>query len=155
MEVEQRASWLRDWCSDLAEFPIDAVRAACRKWRQSGSTKFPTPGLLLPLVRSSLPVEKAEIVRPWRQATEDEYRAMTVREKIREHTIMAHEAFGEAGPMFRNESSGDMAKARGAHLKPDEMPDAHRRWTEIGRNHMAEVKRLREIINQPHRVAAE
>lgn len=154
MAVEQREMWMRDWCADLAEFPTDAIANACRKWRHSGDAKFPTAGKLLPLVRESLPVEKGEPVRVWAPATEAEYAQMTIREKIRENTILSHEAFTKAGPMFRNDG-GMGVKARGTHLQPDEMPPAYRQWVEIGRHHAAEVKRLREIINRPYQAAAE
>lgn len=156
MEAEHRAMWLRDWCSDLAEFPIDAIRVACRKWRQSGSTKFPTAGQLLPLVRAGLPVERGPIIGIWRPASEEEYRAMTVREKIRELQIQAHEAHSKAGPMFRNTTGGGpMSRATGTHLAPGEMTAQHQHWVDEGNRLLAEVKRLREYLHRPEMIAAE
>ena len=31
MEAGSRASWLRDWCEDLAKFPIEAIRLGIRE----------------------------------------------------------------------------------------------------------------------------
>lgn len=156
MEASQRTSWLMDWCADMAEYPIEAIRIACRKWRLSGSTKFPTPGQLLPLVRENLPSQSStEKYLPWRPASQEEYQAMTVREKIRERLILAHEAFCKAGPMFRNQSSGSMARAAGKHLTEDQMTPAYRAHRDEGRAHMAEVARLRKYISTDIVVAAE
>lgn len=148
MSIEQRALWLRDWCSDLAEFPTDAIATACRKWRHSGSNKFPTPGQLLPLVRDSLPSSHGPRVEPWRELTEDEYRALSVREKIRHRLILAHEARTKAGPMFRTQRAM-MGRPTGEHLTPEQMPDTWRRWTQIAEGHEAEVARLREHLRAP------
>lgn len=157
MSVEQRGLWLRDWCADLAKYPLDAIATACRKWRHSDATKFPTVGQLMPLVRDSLPVEKTGAVIPWRQAGPEEFRSMSVREKIRELTILAHEARLKAGPMFRNTSAKGAAitKASGKHLTPEEMPDTYRRWIAIAEGHEAEVGRLRRILREPKTMAAE
>lgn len=157
MEANQRTSWLTDWCSDLADHPIEAIRAACRKWRLSGSTKFPTPGQLLPLVRESLPSEKREIVREWAPADEDAYRSMTLREKIREHQILAQQAYRKAGPMFRNTSmrGGSITRASGVHLTAAQMPAAHAHWIAQAQNHTAEATRLIKYLHvEPLRIAA-
>jgi hypothetical protein len=156
MEVEQRALWLRDWCNDLAEYPIEAIRVACRKWRLSGSSKFPTPGQLMPLVQENLPTEKRDIPREWTAASDDDYRAMTVREKIREHQILAHEAYRKAGPMYRNMASGGaLSKASGKHLEPAEMPPTHAHWVSVGLSHTQEAHRLRQHLSgDPLKVVA-
>lgn len=147
MSVEQRSLWMRDWASDLSEFPLEAITNACRKWRMSGASKFPTPGQIMPLVRESLPAERREAVRVWRQATPDEYANMTIREKIRELQILAHDAFSKAGPMFRNTSAGHMGRASGVHLPAEEMPGAHAAWISEGQRHNDEIKRLRQYIH--------
>lgn len=147
MTVEQRTLWMRDWGQDLAEFPLDAITAACRKWRHSGATKFPTAGQLVPLIRDSLPTERGPRIEVWREPTEDEYRAMTVREKIRHHLIMAHEAGARAGPMFRNTTKG--ARASGDHIEADDMPDSWRRWKAEEARHLERVKALRDVVRQP------
>jgi hypothetical protein len=153
MAIEQREAWIRDWCADLEEFPLEAIQNACRKWRHSGATKFPTAGQLLPLIRENVPRDDGPALQVWREAGPDEYRAMSVREKIREHQILAHAAFGKAGPMFRNTSGGGvMAKASGTHLTAEQMPDSHRAWIAEARRHTAEVARLREYLNaEPRR----
>lgn len=149
MSIEQRESWMRDWCADLADFPDEAIAAACRKWRHTGSAKFPTPGQLLPLVRDSLPMERGSRVEVWRELTDDEYRALSVREKIRHRTILAHEARCKAGPMFRSERGASMGRPVGTHTTADQMPETWRRWTAIAEGHEAEAKRLREHLRQP------
>jgi hypothetical protein len=156
MEVEQRALWTRDWINDLTDFPIEAIRVACRKWRQSGVTKFPTPGQLLPMVRENVAGETGVKYQPWRPASDEDYRSMPVREKIRERLILSHEAFCKAGPMFRNATVGGvMAKAAGDHLTAGEMRSTHEHWTAIGRNHAREAQMLREHLRGDHREAAE
>jgi hypothetical protein len=156
METSQRASWLHDWCADLGDFPIEAVRVGCRKWRLSGSIKFPTPGQLLPLVREADTAPAGPKLAEWSPASEDEYRAMTLREKIRERQILAMEAYRKAGPMFRNATAGGvMTKARGTHLRREDMSDAWRHWTGIAEAHKAEAVRLRELLHSARGLAAE
>ncbi|MCR5876948.1 hypothetical protein [Phenylobacterium sp. J367] len=148
MSVEQRTLWLRDWANDLAEFPLDSINTACRKWRHSGTAKFPTAGQLLPLIRESLPVQ-GERVQIWRPATASEYAAMSLREKIREHTILAHEAGSKAGPMFRNTSQGK--RMMGVHLDAEEMPDNWRIWKAEEKRHLEEASRLRSKLFEAQR----
>ena len=68
MTVEVRAIWLRDWCDDLAEFPIEAIRAGVRAYRHSGATKFPTPGQLVPMIRAGQPSQTGPKLDVWREA---------------------------------------------------------------------------------------
>jgi hypothetical protein len=148
MEVDARMLWLRDWCTDLGEFPIEAIRQACRKWRHSGATKFPTAGQLMPLVRANLPDDGPKgRVEPWRPLSDAEYATLTVREKIRHHTILAHEAGCKAGPMWRNPDGASMSKPRPGHVTHDQMPPAWRQWKAIQSNHLAEATRLRGVIH--------
>lgn len=143
MEVEQRTSWMRDWISDLVQFPIEAITNGCRKWRHSGATKFPTAGQLLPLIRASMPAEKVEAVQQWRPLSDSEYEALSLSEKIRHHQILAHESSLKAGPMWRD----------GRPLHMDQMsPDYHEHMTR-SRHHSAEVKRLREYMKRPQDAA--
>ena len=155
MDVEAKALWMRDWCDDLLEFPIEAIRRACRNWRHSGAAKFPTAGTLIPLVRAALPAEKVEkAVEPWREPTDEEYRAMSVREKIRHHLIMAHEAGCKAGPMWRNPPGGSsMARPTAGHVAPAEMPDSYSAWRRQQEHHLDRVRELRHHLR--HAVAAE
>lgn len=143
MSVEDRSRWMKDWCSDLANFPVEAIKLACTRWRQSDNTRFPTPGQLLPLVRAVVPA-KAEGGKPeaWRPISDDEYRALPIREKIRHLQIVRSELTSAAGPMIKNEGA-----FKGRHLTRDDMPeswhDAHRRAETIDQ----EIKRLRETLS--------
>ncbi len=150
MSVEDRSRWMLDWCSDLAKFPIEPIRTACTRWRQGDSTRFPTPGQLLPLVRSVMPVEgKGEKAEAWRPISDDEYRQLPIRDKIRHLKIVLSELMTNAGPMMVNEGS-----FRGRHLTPDEMPakwhDAKARAAVIE----GEISRLRDAIKNAQERAA-
>lgn len=153
MSVEQRELWMRDWCSDLAEYPVDVIATACRRWRHSGSAKFPTAGQLMPLVRDSLPQSHGPRVEVWRELSEDEYRQLSVREKIRHRTILAHEARSKAGPMFRQIRGA--GKPQGEHIPADQMPETWRRWNAVAESHEAEIARLRQVLRAPAYAAAE
>ena len=52
MSSEERARWLMDWCEDLKDAPLAAIKHACSRWRQGEDRRFPTPGQLLPMVRA-------------------------------------------------------------------------------------------------------
>lgn len=105
MDVDSRSRWMASWCEDLAEFPIGAIEDACREWRRSGATKFPTPGQLLPLVRTRATVghggQSQENNQAWTWPTDDQLAAMTLRERRRAYLIMATETRSKAGPMDR------------------------------------------------------
>lgn len=154
MSVDQRSLWMRDWIADLEQFPIEAVQKACRTYRHSGATKFPTPGQLLPLARSHQPQPTEERIQEWRPLSEEEFAALSLRDKIRHHGIMAHEARVKAGPMWRNTGAGDMRRPQKAHVEPQDMPDVWRRWTSIADGHEAEAKRLRTYLHRQPQAAA-
>jgi len=145
---------MADWCNDLAQFPVDAIAAGCRAWRHSGETKFPTAGRLLPLVRAAMPSAPSERVEVWRELSDAEYANLSVREKIRHRTILAHEARSKAGPMYRN-TTGGMSKPTDGRLTPEEMPGTWRHWSQIAEGHEAEAQRLREVLRRPAYAAAE
>ena len=42
------------WLDDLADWPADLVREACRRWRNSAERYFPTPGQLKALASDEL-----------------------------------------------------------------------------------------------------
>jgi hypothetical protein len=50
---------IEDWLEDLAEYPVDLIREACRLWRNSTQRFFPTPGQLIDPVRPILTHRKA------------------------------------------------------------------------------------------------
>jgi len=139
MSVEDRTRWLRGWVEDLGEYTIEAVNHACRKWRQGESAKFPTPGQLLPLVRSVAKVDNSGgKVHPWRPISDDEYRDLTVKEKIRHLQIVSHNIKGLHGPMY------SMTLKR--QLTPDEMPPQWHEAQASAKRIGGEIKRLREIV---------
>lgn len=150
---EDRERYLKDYLADIQEFPVDAIRSACAEWRKSGSTKFPTSGLLIPIIRRFIGAPKSERAQPWYPAGRDEFHGMTVREKIRELSILAHEARSKAGPMFRNTTQGK--RIAGVHLAAEEMPDTHRRWTAEAERLEGEIGRLRGVLRTPYAQAAE
>ncbi|MBR7619964.1 hypothetical protein JKL49_11240 [Phenylobacterium sp. 20VBR1] len=142
MSVEDRSRWMVDWCSDLANFPIEAIKLACTRWRQGENTRFPTPGQLLPMVRAVLPAKgDGPKVERWRPISGEDYRQLPIRDKIRHLQIELSELMTDAGPMMINEG-----EFRGRRLTPDEMPakwhDAQARAAMID----AEIKRLRDTI---------
>lgn len=147
---EENERFLKDYLADIEDFPLDAIRQACSEWRKSGATKYPTPGQLIPLIRSKIPEPKAARIEPWRPLSDDEYQALSLREKIRHHTILAHECSTKAGPMFR--SSGPNS-GKGQHLTPEDMPPE---WHELRRRaqgHADEAKRLRSYLRMQDRSA--
>lgn len=135
MSLEERSVWLEDWCRDFAEFPIEAITEACRRWRNGEDRRFPLPGQLRPLVVLAVAggdrpvVERAE---PWRPVSQAEYQAMTVAEKLRHQRILCSNALRKAGPMWRN----------GRPVTADELPDTWRRWRDKAAGHEAEALRL-------------
>lgn len=138
MDVTQRAMWMRDWCSDLAQFEIEHVRRAFRDWRLSGNTKFPTPGQLLPLVRSAAPRAKEPENGPWRELSEAAYQALDLPSKVRHHLIMANQALNRAGPMWKN----------GKPAAAESMPASWHEWRARAENHRDEAHRLNALLRR-------
>jgi hypothetical protein len=153
MSVPQRELWMRDWCADLASFPAEAITNACRKYRQSEATKFPTPGQLIPLVRLSLPSTTGEKVAEWAPLSDAEYASLSIRDKSRHRSILAHDARIKAGPMYVNRSP-TLSGATPGHVSAENMPAVWRKWTGIAEAHEAEAKRLREHLRGRTDVAA-
>jgi hypothetical protein len=147
MSVEARSLWVRDWCEDLGPFPIEAIRVACRKFRQSGAVKFPTPGQLMPMVRAEIeaPAPNAEPVQVWGPISDLAYDALGLPEKIRHQRLLAHQARRKAGPMWLN----------GRPAGPDELPERWHEWTKRAENHEAEATRLSGYLRRPTSQAAE
>lgn len=144
MEVSQRALWLRDWCSDLAKFEIDHIRRAFRDWRLSGQTKFPTPGQIMPVLRSiSNPAPKWEKEVAWSELSDAEYEKLDLPAKERHHLILANRAEVKAGPMWRD----------GRPMRPEDMPASWRELREKAARHKDEARRLRELYRRAERQA--
>ena len=145
MTVGTRHRWLSDWCDDLSKFPIEATRAAFRDWRQSGNTKFPTPGQIMPLVKAKVrrpDGDKPSGVRPWTPLGEGEYPDASIEDKLRHHRIMAERARFDAGPMYLAGATW----ASGRHLDAGEMPERWRTLRRKADNHASEAKALNERL---------
>lgn len=141
MSVEQRARWQQDWARDLAKLPLQAIQNAFRQWRQSENTKFPTPGQIIPMIeRMSRPAgEAAEGAQVWRyDVGGDEYRSMSLHDKIRHHRIAACHCRRSAGPMPHLGSPIDKA----------DMPPEWHEWRRKAENHDAEAQRLQQSIGR-------
>lgn len=155
MSGEDRERFLKDYLADVQEFPFSAIQAACAAWRRTGSTKFPTPGQLIPLIKHALPLDKGEAPLAWRELSHPEYNSLSLREKIRHRTILAHEARRKAGPMWKTPAGSGLKRPTPGHIHPDAMPDTYRRWSAIAEAHEAEAKRLRTFLGRDERLAAE
>ena len=116
MDNAARSRWLEDWCSDLSEYPIQAIKTASRRWREGTNPKFPLLGQFIGLIKAVNFSGKGQTGgdRAWRTVSPDEYHAMSMRDKARHHQIMAHATRRKAGPMWTN----------GRHVAADEMPQA-------------------------------
>ena len=131
LTVDERSRWMEDWCADLRPFPVEAIKTACARWRTGESAKFPTPGQLLPLVRAVAPHGQTQdrgANTPWAWPSDDELASMPLRERRRQHQIMANVCRTRAGPM----------DAQGNHARPE--------WIERSRNHAHEASRLATVI---------
>lgn len=142
---EEQERFLKDYLADIQEYPLEAIQRACAAWRKSGATKFPTSGQLIPLIRQHVSEDRGPRLQPWRELSDDEYAALPLRDKIRHHEILAHDAARKAGPQWLN----------GKPATPEEMPPTWHRWLEIARNHRAEAKRLKAYLRSPAPLAAE
>lgn len=133
MSVEARTAWMRNWCDDLGEFPIDAIRLACRDWRQGTGGKFPTPGQLLPLIRAKIVREHNDgDNKPWEPLSDMAYDALPLRDKIRHLGILRTNALAKGGPMWRN----------GQPLTAEEMPASWHEQKKLAQRYADEARRL-------------
>lgn len=147
MDEDARTRWLMDWCQDLGGYPVGAIQQAVGEWRRSGSGKFPTPGQLLHLVEKYAPKKsgpyKPKPAKFWTWPSDQEYAEMSVREKIKAHTIKAHELKAKAGPMFR-QGVGEPS----VHLEKADMPE---RWHALQREakfHDGRAAELRKMLDE-------
>lgn len=146
-DENERVRWLMDWCSDLGPFPAKAINQAAGEWRRSGQAKFPTPGQLIPLVAKYAPPSKSSYkptpVRFWEWPSDDEYFSMSISEKIKAHTIMAHDLRSKAGPMFRQRENEPSV-----HLSLDEMPPKWHTLQREAKFHDGKVSELRKRLKE-------
>lgn len=144
--ADEQNRFLADYLADVQDFPLDAIRSACAAWRKSGATRFPTSGQLIPMIRSYVRDEKPRINEPWRPLSDEEYGDLTLRDKVRHHRIMAHEARCKAGPMFRNTTHLTKGRPSGVHLTAEEMTEKWRHWTAEAERHEEEAWRLNQVL---------
>lgn len=148
LQGEVRTKWLADWFRDLREYEAKQIQEGCAYWRRHGE-KFPKPGELIRVIRNAAPLTgKKGDGEPWRDLGEDEYRTLSVRDKIRHHQIKACEAGRRAGPMFRNTTVLG-GKPMGDHLTPEEMPETWHHWNRERKFHDERVRELRLVVNRP------
>ena len=147
MDEDARTRWLMDWCQDLGGYPVGAIQQAVGEWRRSGSGKFPTPGQIIPLVAKYAPPSKSSYkpppVRFWEWPSDDEYFSMSISEKIKAHTIMAHDLRSKAGPMFRQRENEPSV-----HLSLDEMPPKWHTLQREAKFHDGKVSELRKRLKE-------
>lgn len=140
MDNAARSRWLEDWCSDLSEYPIQAIKTAVRRWREGTNPKFPLLGQFLPLVKavnfSGKGPSGGDVA--WRRATPEEYHAMSIREKIRHHQIMAMTLRRQAGPMWAGKR----------HIAADRMPRAWHDLQTAAKQQESHAAKLREQLSQ-------
>lgn len=140
MTVDARSRWISDWCKDLKTFSVEAIEEAFRDWRNSGSTKFPTAGQIVPLIKAKIrqPGDVSAAPRKWEPLSEADYYAASLEDKIRHHRILAERARFDAGPMYLAGATW----ASGRHLERSEMSDKWRAYQRQADNHAAEAKTL-------------
>ena len=126
--------FLKDFLADIEDFPLESIKAACAEWRRSEAKRMPTSGQLIPLIRKHLPVEKRDGQnQPWRELSDAEYAALSVRGKIRHQEILAMEAGKRAGPMRLD-------------VPEPVNPEAWMLWKPRQQQHAEEARRLRAYL---------
>lgn len=140
MSIEARTGWMRDWCDDLKDCDVADVNAACQKWRNGDERKFPLPGQLKAVIRSLRPqrTDSDNQGGAWRELTDAEYQALTIREKIRYHQICVQQCLRKAGPMW----------SAGRHREMADMPQSFHDWRAKASNHGEEARRLQGKLNE-------
>lgn len=146
MSQEERSRWIASWIEDLRNFPADAIQAACRRWRNGTDRKFPLPGQLKPMVEAAdqtnvKPVDTAA----WRPLSPAEYEALSLRDKIRHQNILAHECRLKAGPQSKGLQS----------IPAADMPPQWHTWRRQAEDHEEEARRLRKLLRDAERMAAQ
>lgn len=141
---EEQERYMKDYLADIQDFPIEAIRKACADWRKSGSTKFPTSGQIIPMIRAHLEAPRSETCGAWRPLSDDAYDALSLPDKIRHRMILAQEARRTAS-----------SKAHGWTRNINEAPPIYRQWMAVADGHEAEARRLRGYLMMPRGLAAE
>lgn len=141
-----RDKWLVEWARDLAEFSLEDIRRGCARWRKDGQ-KFPRVGELIGAIQASQSVAQGGRVEVWREPSEAEYNALSVRDKIRHHQIMEHQFRIKAGPMYRNTGADNgLRYAKGEHLTRQQMPPEWHKHTATADFHRDRILELRGFL---------
>lgn len=152
---EEQERFLKDYLADIQEFPFEAIQRACAEWRKSGSTKFPTSGQLIPIIRLYVTGPRTEAPKAWAHLSGAEYDALDLPGKIRHHKILSAEARRKAGPMCKAGKGPGISRASIQHLTPEELSPTWRKYTEIADGHDREARRLMDYYYRKPSVAAE
>ncbi len=138
MSEEQRAGWLRDWCTDLKAYPAEAVRHGCQQWRRTATKDgFPKFAELRPLIEAvTKRTQTGEKIGEMRKLTDGEYRDLTMREKVRYLDWLANQLRREAGPQWSNHTP----------IPAEDMPERWHTLRAEAASHNAESTRLQGII---------
>jgi hypothetical protein len=142
----ERGSWLRDWCVDLRDYPIEAIRRGCQQWRSTATRAgFPMLSELRPLIdAANISKGPAACAKVWRPLDDGEYAALPIRAKIEHRMILAMDCRHRAGPQWSGGS-------------PTLAADMPQRWHDLraeADRHEAEAGRLREQLSSYDRSAA-
>ena len=140
MSEDQRAGWLRDWCTDLKAYPAEAVRHGCQQWRRTATKEaFPKFSELRPLIEAVVTRSQVgEKIEAWRRLSEGDYRALTLREKVRYLTVLAIDLRKEAGPQWGG----------GGPKLAEEMPPVWHSLRAEADEADSEAKRLGEVLRR-------
>lgn len=132
---------MRDWCRDLRDYPIEAIERGCQRWREvAQKDSFPRLSELRPLIEQAVVKPKAvQIHREWRHLSDEEYEALSLRDKIDHRKILANECRKAAGPQWVNGVKGHAVAA-------EDMPEAWHAWRAKAAAHDREAARLQGKI---------
>jgi hypothetical protein len=135
---EDHERWIADYAEALKVYPVEAIRAGCRAWRESAADKFPKVGQLLPYVRdAAAPKAERTVTRAWEPPTQEEYDALSLREKMRQQSLLGTQAKDTA---YRE------AMRAGWDRNIASAPDCFGFWMARAEGHFAEANRLRSKL---------
>ncbi len=141
---EEEERFLADFLEELKGFDLEAVRAACRRWKLGDNAKFPTVGQLVSMARISLSAATpAQALGGRRMETwsptiisQAEYEKMPLGAKVRELRLQANH--------YENQASSlrDKSKPR------SEQGENVGYFEQRARNCCEEASRLRGIMRE-------
>lgn len=137
---DEAARWLEDYVDSLEPFGLDAVKVACIDWRGGDAVSMAKPGQLAALAKRIAERGKVKAEnKPWKRISDEEYEALTLRDKARHHAILADCVVSERfGAIVRRVGSRDVAV-----LGRD--PD-YQNMLAAEQGHLAEARRIDDLI---------